>query len=71
IPEVAGDAALLSAPDDVDALAANLLLALESQSVRADLVARGTARWQQFSWERCASELADLYRRVADGSQLG
>ena len=71
IPEVAGDAALLSPPTDVDALAANLALALDSQSVRADLVARGAARWQQFSWERCASELAGLYRRVADGSLHG
>ena len=68
IPEVAGDAALLSAPDDVDALAANLTLALDSQSVRADLIATGSVRWQQFSWDRCASELTGLYRRVADGS---
>jgi glycosyltransferase involved in cell wall biosynthesis len=71
IPEVAGDAALLSAPADVQALAANLLLALESQSVRTDLITRGTARWQQFSWERCASELAGLYRRVVDEASLG
>lgn len=68
IPEVAGAAALLSDPHDVDALAANLALAVDSRSVRADLIAAGSARWPQFSWERCATELAGLYRRVADGT---
>jgi len=67
IPEVAGDAALLSPPGDVDALAANLTMALNSQSVRAHLIASGATRVQQFSWERCAAELVALYRRVADG----
>jgi glycosyltransferase involved in cell wall biosynthesis len=68
IPEIAGDAALLCSPDDVDALAGNLSLALESQSVREHLIATGAAQWQRFSWQRCADELAALYRRVAEGS---
>ncbi|MDO8361752.1 MAG: glycosyltransferase family 1 protein [Actinomycetota bacterium] len=67
IPEVAGDAALLCAPDDVQGLAANLGLALDSLSVRAHLVATGTQRWRQFSWARCAAEMAELYHLVAAG----
>ncbi len=67
IPEVAGDAALLSDVADVDAFAANLHLALHSQSVRAHLVATGHQQLQRFSWQRCAAEMAALYRRVAAG----
>lgn len=68
IPEIAGDAALLSSPVDVEALAGNLALALESQSVREHLIATGTTQWQRYSWHRCADELAALYRRVVDES---
>jgi glycosyltransferase involved in cell wall biosynthesis len=67
IPEVAGEAALLSAPDDVDALASNLELALTSQSVRDHLVATGGRRWQQFSWQRCADEMMALYHDTVAG----
>lgn len=67
IPEVAGDAALLSDVSDLDAFAENLHLALHSQSVRAHLVATGHEQWQRFSWHRCAAEMSALYRRVAAG----
>ena len=67
IPEVAGDAALLSAPDDGDALAANLELALTSQSVRDHLVATGAQQWRRFSWQRCAQEMVALYHDVVAG----
>ena len=66
IPEVAGGAALLSPPCDVDALAANLSSALASDAVRADLIAAGDERWHQFSWDLCAEQLTALYRRLAD-----
>jgi hypothetical protein len=39
--------------------------------VRAHLVAAGEARLLHFSWQRCAAEMADLYRRVADGTDPG
>ena len=67
IPEVAGDAALLSTPDDGDALAANLELALTSHSVRDHLVTAGARQWQRFSWQRCADEMVSLYHDVVAG----
>lgn len=67
IPEVAGHAALLSAPDDTTALAGNLHTALTSPSVRAHLVAAGHQQLTHFSWDRCAAEMARLYRLVASG----
>jgi len=65
IPEVAGDAALLVAADDVDSLAAALGCAVSDESERDRLVAAGRERLTHFSWASTAERLADLYRRVA------
>ena len=70
IPEVAGDAALLCPATDVAALAQNLHLAITSPSVRSSLVAAGRQQLLRFSWQRCAAEMTDLYRRVAHGTDL-
>ncbi|CAN5496802.1 glycosyltransferase family 1 protein [soil metagenome] len=67
IPEVGGDAVLLSAPHDTAALAANLNTALTDSAVRARLIAEGDRRWREFTWQRCASELTTVYQRLACG----
>ncbi|MDQ1402016.1 MAG: hypothetical protein QOG03_332 [Actinomycetota bacterium] len=64
LPEVVGDAALLVAPGDVDALAAALLEA-RRDDVRATLVERGRQRVSRYSWRRCAEGLASIYRDAA------
>lgn len=71
IPEVAGDAATLVPPDDVEALAAALRDAITDTAVRERLVAAGDAQWRRFSWERCADEMVQLYRRTVDGDVEG
>jgi glycosyltransferase involved in cell wall biosynthesis len=65
LPEVADGAALLVDPTDEDALADALSRVLDDDTCRADLVARGHARADEFTWTRCVDELVDLYRRVA------
>ncbi len=64
IPEVAGAGALLSLPLDQDALAANLFWALDSPTRRAELIERGRANVERFSWERTADELTAIYLRL-------
>jgi glycosyltransferase involved in cell wall biosynthesis len=54
LPEVAGDAALYFAPDDSDALAAQLALVLHEPTVGAELRARGRVRAAAYSWQRAA-----------------
>lgn len=66
IPEVAADAALLCAADDLDALAANLATALTDSAERERLIAAGEARWRTFTWERCAEQMATLYHTLAE-----
>ncbi|MFC6840827.1 glycosyltransferase family 4 protein [Xanthomonas theicola] len=62
LPEVAGAAAALFAPRDVDALAALLARGLEDAPWRAALAAAGRRRAAQFGWRRCAELTADAYR---------
>ncbi|MDI3339562.1 MAG: glycosyltransferase family 1 protein [Sphaerobacter sp.] len=62
LPEVAGDAALLVDPRDVDALAAGIERIMGDAPLRATLRARGLARARAFSWERTARETAAVYR---------
>lgn len=68
IPEVAGEAALLCAPDDVDGLATALATAVSDDTCRARLVAAGASRWPTFDWERCADGIVGLYRDVVHGT---
>ena len=69
IPEVAGDAALLVDPLDVDGLAAALDRALTDTAERARLMVNGHLRVDAFSWADTAHRLTDLYRRlVREGS---
>lgn len=68
IPEVCGPAGLLCEADDAVAFAGNLTTAAFDASVRARLLAASTAQLATFSWQRCASELVALYRRLAGAS---
>jgi glycosyltransferase involved in cell wall biosynthesis len=67
MPEVAGDAAILVAPDDVAGLAAGLLRVLGDHALRDDLRCRGLARAKTFSWERCARETIAVYEAAFAG----
>jgi glycosyltransferase involved in cell wall biosynthesis len=65
LPEVAGDAAELADPADVDALAVGLDRLLGDDARRRDLIARGHVRVRSFSWDESAQRLSALYRRLA------
>ena len=66
IPEVVGDAALLVPPGDGPALADALVTAVGDAPTRQRLITAGTARVGLFSWQRAGSQLAELYRTLAD-----
>ena len=60
--EVAGGAAVLVDPLDVDSIAAGVREAVER---RAELVAAGLERASQFTWGRAADEVESLWRELA------
>lgn len=59
LPEVGGDAVLYFDPRDVDAMAETICRALNDESLRNDLRARGIAQAKKFSWEKAAGELKE------------
>lgn len=63
--EVAGEAALLVNPEDVEELASALVRILSDEALRGDLRARGLARSREFSWQRTAQQTVAVYRRAA------
>ena len=64
LPEVAGDAALLVDPSDVDQIADAMRLVLTQPALAAALRVRGLARAARFTWERTARETIAVYERV-------
>ena len=64
LPEVAGDAALLTDPTDPPRLAGVIQRLLDDDDLHAELSARGLARVKQFSWQRSAREHAAVYREI-------
>ena len=66
IPEVVGDGAWLVAPGDGEGLAAQIIQALSGGPAVTEMIERGRVRSAQFTWERCADGLANLYREAYD-----
>ncbi|WP_332671332.1 glycosyltransferase family 4 protein [Aromatoleum sp.] len=65
IPEVVGDAAEMFDPTDAESIRAAVERVVADDARRAELVTRGTARLDEFSWKRCAEQTLDIYRRIA------
>jgi glycosyltransferase involved in cell wall biosynthesis len=65
LPEVAGDAAILVDPDDIDAIASSLLRALGDTETRERLSKAAPERAKTFTWARTAQLTADAYRTLA------
>ncbi len=64
MPEVAGDAALLVDPFELDQIAAALRQLAADQDLAQSLITRGTQRVAQFSWDRAVKQTWDVYRAV-------
>lgn len=67
LPEVAGGAALMCAPNDTDDLAALLQRGLEDDGWRAEAQKLGLQQATRFSWARCAAQTGDAYRAARGG----
>ena len=65
VEEVVGDAALLVAPGDVDALTSALDWLLSDPHARTDLALRGPARAQGYTWDASAAIHLEAYRHAA------
>jgi alpha-1,3-rhamnosyl/mannosyltransferase len=64
LPEVAGDAAVLHDPHDIDALSEAMRRFAEDSAFRSDRSVASLRQAARFSWDRCARETVEVYRRV-------
>ena len=64
IPEVAGNAAVLVEPTDVDAMTQAVLRIDGDAIFRRDLIDKGLARVREFTWRKTAEKTANLYEQV-------
>lgn len=62
LPEVAGDAAAMCDPEDVESLTRLIAQGLDDERWRDTAIERGLAQAGRFSWKRCAEETAAIYR---------
>ncbi|MBF0381036.1 MAG: glycosyltransferase family 4 protein [Magnetococcales bacterium] len=62
--EVAGEAAILIEPDDVEAMTAGLKDLLTNDHLHQKLSKAGLKRASNFNWDRCVNETAAVYSKV-------
>jgi glycosyltransferase involved in cell wall biosynthesis len=65
LPEVAGDAALLVDPEDVNEIAEGISRLIESDALRGEMVGRGIARSRQFTWPAAVDATIGVYERIS------
>lgn len=65
LPEVAGDAAVLVDPLDVEAIAEGMKTIWQSPELRQALITKGKLQVAKFSWAKAASHTYDLLQQMA------
>lgn len=65
LPEIAGDAAALFDPHDIDSIAESMLTILSSEESAKLHAKAGLARAAEFSWAKTASKTLDIIHQVA------
>lgn len=66
LPEVAGNAAILVNPYDVEELAHAMYKVLDNKGLKRILIEKGLRRAKMFSWEKTARKTLEVYRQVAE-----
>jgi len=66
MPEIAGNAAVLVDPLDIDGIASSLEKLLDNEEMRKEYGLAGRRRAENFSWEKCAQETMKLYKEITN-----
>ena len=64
IPEVVGNAAITVNPNNYNEIAKQIEKFINSDNLRMEYIKKGNKRLSKFSWEKCAEETIDLYKKT-------
>jgi glycosyltransferase involved in cell wall biosynthesis len=62
--EIAGDAALLVNPESINEIEMGIVALSREDGLRNDLISKGIARSQQFSWQATAQKTFAVYEEL-------
>jgi glycosyltransferase involved in cell wall biosynthesis len=65
LPEVGGDAAIYINAFDTGQLAFEMERVVSSESLRKNMIAKGSIQAKRFSWDKTAEQVENIYRMVA------
>ena len=64
LPEIGADAAIYFDPYSIDDMRAQIDRVISSSILQNELVKKGKERAKQFSWEKCARETMEVYKKI-------
>jgi glycosyltransferase involved in cell wall biosynthesis len=70
LPEVAGEAAVLVNPLEVDDIARGLHEITTNANLRRTLIERGNQQAQQFTWQACADVVLSVFKHVLKSDEM-
>ena len=71
LPEIVGDAAIMTDPQDHQQMAAHVAALLSDGGLRDAYLAKGLQQARHYTWEKAAKEILGIYRKVYDSSPPG
>lgn len=71
LPEVAGNAAILVDPMDVQAMSEAVCTLQQNAADRTELIDKGLARAKEFTWQRAAEKIALIYEDLVNARSNG
>lgn len=70
LPEIAGDAAYLIDPYNIDEISHGLYMLLSDSVLRKQFIQKGNKRARDFSWQKCAEETYKIYKRLTSSNPI-
>lgn len=64
LKEIAGEAAAVVEPKDIDSMSNAMKQILENEAVRNSMIEKGHAQAKKFNWQSSVEKLADIYQKL-------
>lgn len=64
LPEIAGDAAAFIDPYDIKEMSDTMNKVLTNENFRQELIEKGYKQVKNFSWDKCATEIIEVFREL-------